>query len=368
MHGIPRSLLLPLRQALLDCDEFYSPTQLRAIFASQELLPWRHGLRSSDSPSEQVDITINYLVGKRRQTSGEYVLVIFLQNLSERYDPEDERHDRLRTLADQLQWFWQCSTKTEAQVKPESQVALEANPSGGQMLWRSELERMLELADSVARVDVPYLRQGEKRLVTGTGWLVAPRLVLTCWHVIQAKSSNSWLEAPITLAELQSQLDNTLFTFDYTAAGKGIQYGVAALEYPAFGEQVLDYAVLRLIDREDFPLSKRSYLRVERHVPLKSQTSLYIIQHPLGQPQQIAGDTFECPSPTDGYILYKTPTESGTSGGPVFNRKNWMVVALHRGENQQAGLREGILIDAILSDLEKHQLDLYQEIVEAQKV
>jgi hypothetical protein len=51
---------------------------------------------------EQVDVTISYLVNKRR-TNGENVLTILLRTLSERYGPADERRNRLLALADQIE-------------------------------------------------------------------------------------------------------------------------------------------------------------------------------------------------------------------------------------------------------------------------
>jgi hypothetical protein len=174
------------------------------------------------------------------------------------------------------------------------------------------------------------------------------------------------LETSIVPPDFQKQIVNTLLNFDYTVAGKGLQYSVSALEYPTIEAHLLDFAILRLVDRPDAPLRDRGYVRLDNDAPLNPQTALYIIQHPLGQPQQAAGDTYVRSSPNTNRILYKTPTEPGTSGSPVFNRINWRVVALHNGENESEGLREGTLLKAILSDLEQHCPRLYREIMDAQ--
>jgi len=356
MSGIPQTLLLPLRRVLMDCDEFHSPRQLYAIIGTDELKPFQVGLPSADNLSERVDVTIGYLSEKRR-TSGENALVLLLQLLGERYDPVDERHGRLLALASQLEWLHQRPPKPEATV-------LEANPEAAQMLWIADAEKMLVCARAVARVEVPRFRNGKLAgKSSGTGWLISPNLALTCWHVVEARGE---LETSIDPSDLQAQFDNTLLTFDYTVAGEGLQYGVATVEHPTAETQSLDYAVLRLDDRDDAPLNDQGYLRLDVDAPLNAQTSLYIIQHPLGQPQQSAGDTFVCPSPTPDRILYKTPTEPGTSGAPVLNRINWRVVALHNGENENEHLREGTLLKSILFDLEGRRPDLYREIITAQ--
>ncbi len=357
MSGIPQILMPSLRKALMKCDEFRDSAQLRAVFETEELKPWRDGLIIVNNLKGQVDITISYLADKHR-TSGENVLILLLRILANKYDPPDERYDLLNTVANQLEWL------KKRPSKPESNV-LEANPAAAQMLWIADAQKMLACARSVARVEVPrYIQQKKQgRASTGTAWLIAPGLAVTCWHVIENRGN---YDSSIEISDLQMQIDNALLTFDYTVAGKGLQYSIAALMYPGIETQWLDYAVLRLSDRDDAPLRERGFLNLDIDAPLTTQTSLYIIQHPLGQPQQSAGDTYERPSVIDKRIFYNTPTEPGTSGAPVFNRANWHVTALHNGENQEAQLREGTLIKPILEDLKQHQVELYDEIIAAQ--
>jgi hypothetical protein len=359
MRGIPRALGVPLYQVLMDCDEFFSPSQLRGVFSAPELLPWQNRLPGGEDLQGRVTAIVGYLANQEHTTSGN-VLVLLLRILGEQHypNPDDKRHNRLLTLASQLEWFNQRPAKPEAAV-------LEANPEHAQMLWTADAEKMLNCARSVARVEVLHFRKGERKCKsTGTGWLAAPGLALTCWHVIDALSD---LEFTIDADDFQAQIQNALLTFDYTAAGEGLQYCVSGLEYPTLDSHPLDYALLRLTDRAEMPLRDRGYLELDPGAPLTKQSSLYIIQHPLGQPQQSIGDTYVGPSPSySERILYKTPTEPGTSGAPVFNRVNWSVVALHNGENEAERLREGTLIQAVLADLEQNRPDLYGEIMNAQ--
>lgn len=356
MLKIPQSLMLALRQALIVCDEFYSPRQLYAVFGVNELKPFQIGLPEANNPRERIDLTINYLQDQYR-SSGENALILFMQVLADHYDLEDERHSRLLNLAEQLQWYNDCLTQPETTI-------WEANSAEAQKLSIAEAKKILVCAQSAARVDVLRFRNGKEHgKGTGTAWLVAPGLALTCWHVVESRDVR---ELSVSPADLQAQLDNLLLTFDYTASGHGLQYEVAKLEYPLLDACSLDYALLRLTDRTDAPLLDRGYLQLDIGAPLTAQTSLYIIQHPLGQPQQVAGDTFTRYLPGHERILYKTPTEPGTSGAPVFNRINWRVVALHNGENKSERLREGTLLEAILSDLNQHRPNLYQEIMHAQ--
>src|SRR5205814_4157357 len=56
-----------------------------------------------------------------------------------------------------------------------------------------------------------------------------------------------------------------------------------------------------------------------------------IIQHPKGDPKQIAlreNEVLHLPGNEDAFLHYQTDTHPGSSGSPVFN-DNWEVVALH---------------------------------------
>lgn len=356
MARIPNALLIPLRQVLSSCEEFRKQRYLSSIFVVEELSPWKSSLPEAESLDERVKLTISYLADKKTE-HGDSILAIFLRILSNSYDHGDERCTRLATLADQLDWA------SSRPTKPESS-ALEANPSAGQMLWISDVEKMYDCARAVAKIDVPRFSKSQRLgSSTGTAWMVAPNLALTCRHVIEAIGP---MDLPPEPADIQAQISNAVMTFDYTSGGKGVQYRVKALEYPLLDSPSFDYALLRVEDRSDRPLSEKGYLQLDLEPPLTAQTSLYIIQHPLGQPQQVSGDHFVKPGDTPGAILYKTPTNPGTSGSPVFNRANWGVVALHSGENITAGLREGLTLKAILSDIQKNREDLYEEIQAAQ--
>ncbi len=99
--GIPQPLMTPLREALMDCDEFFSPRQLRAVFDTDPLRLWKSGLPGGDAVDERVDLTIEYLLPKNT-VSGENGLISLLQILAHRYQKEDSQYYRLTELAEQL--------------------------------------------------------------------------------------------------------------------------------------------------------------------------------------------------------------------------------------------------------------------------
>jgi hypothetical protein len=102
-RGIPADLRQHLRDVLMNCNEFGSHTQLRTVFSNaDELRPFRNNLPEATDLAARVDMTISYLVDKRR-TDGRNALVLFLRVLGEKYEPEDKLHGELVTLGDQLE-------------------------------------------------------------------------------------------------------------------------------------------------------------------------------------------------------------------------------------------------------------------------
>lgn len=181
------------------------------------------------------------------------------------------------------------------------------------------LQAALAVARTVARVRV----NGATGVLRGygTGFMVSPRLLLTNWHVLPTPDV-----AAVSVAE---------FGFE-TRLGEGApQAGAAFRLEPAkffLAEEELDYALVavastgpagkalgefgfnRLIDNDTDLITKGQFAN--------------IIQHPSGQPKQLAFRQNEIVGKVDDFLQYRTDTAPGSSGAPVFNDQ-WQVVALH---------------------------------------
>jgi tetratricopeptide (TPR) repeat protein len=234
----------------------------------------------------------------------------------------------------------------------EVQEGLEKNFSGESDLpllwWQTGLKRCM----AVARIDSPAGK------AIGTGFLVngpdlfddpgeAPML-MTNWHVISKDA-----EHPLSIAP-----DGATAFFE----GCGKRYAVTKLL--AFSRK-LDATMVALE-----PLDPDA-----GHCPLKPPAAafdaakkqrLYVIGHPGGR-----GLSFSLHDSiwldTDGTLLhYRTPTEGGNSGSPVFDQENWTLVALHHsGTNKMGRLNhqpgtyeanEGIAISAIQSAIRANRM------------
>lgn len=359
MPGIPNEIYNQLCRTLERCPQFADYDDLRTIFNNDLLTPWHNRLRRANSPDKQVRAVIGLLADERRRDT-ENALIIFLRVLSGLFDEGDELHGELALLAKKLDTALSGGLPTE-QLRQEANSdgnGQEANPEGKPMLFIAADQNLLTCARSVARVSVPKIINGEmKQVPTGTGWLVTSQLALTCWHVIKVRGP---YDHPIDEPDLQTQVANSLLTFDYTLPSQGIEYGVVQLEYYS---PDLDYALLRLQERTDRPLQQWGFLRLDEYPPLTVQTQLFVIQHSKGLPQQRSAGFFVRRASKPNRILYDAPTEQGTSGAPVLNVSNWQVVALHNKNEGQ--LREGTLLGAILSDLRQNNPELHSEIMAA---
>lgn len=57
----------------------------------------------------------------------------------------------------------------------------------------------------------------------------------------------------------------------------------------------------------------------------------------------------------DPYVHYRTPTDPGSSGSPVFNQK-WELVALHHASSSALSANEGVRMDRLLEAMRKDLL------------
>src|SRR5262249_25566953 len=144
----------------------------------------------------------------------------------------------------------------------------------------------------------------------------------------------------------------------------------------------LDVTVLRFLDKppaiKALPLASKPNLEVEDAEQHRSGSPLAVLGHPLGGDLAISmlgtflwttGTSIDF-GPRSGtikepiFMHYRTPTEPGNSGSPVFETKNWTVVGLHhagfdptsgrnclRGRPGKNLANEGIYIESIKAAL-----------------
>lgn len=209
----------------------------------------------------------------------------------------------------------------------------------------SFLERGLQLAGPVAHIFLPGVG-------TGTGFLVAPDVLLTNHHVLDAASTAA--EA-IVRFNYQDALDGTELPARRVRTVPRDGFFTSPHRDGAIDADHLDISVVRLAE----PVGDAfGVLTLAADVPVSPRTDVVIIQHPAGQKKQIALADNELVYADDVACQYLTDTLSGSSGAPVFNDR-WQLVAVHHAGgaqvqpgDPQAHLRnEGVRASAVLPAL-----------------
>jgi endonuclease G len=175
------------------------------------------------------------------------------------------------------------------------------------------LEAGVVAGRSVGRITV---RGSGKR---GTGFLVSPRLLMTNNHVLRDGD-----EAGRAFVE---------FNFQDGLDGMPLAPVAFALEPESFfvTDRALDFSVVAVAERGagEAPLSQFGWLRlIEAEGKVVLGELVNIIQHPNGEPKQLALRENEVVDLLERFVHYRTDTAPGSSGSPVFNDR-WEVVALH---------------------------------------
>lgn len=165
-----------------------------------------------------------------------------------------------------------------------------------------------------------------------TGFLVAPGLLMTNWHVLK---SSLIAEASFVAFDYEDGVDGKpknpkLFDLapqELFVADEALDFAlVAVTPATAQGDSLTQFGYLRLFEETG-------------KVDPNRRQAANIVQHPLGQPKQLVlRDNFFMEPPSDvldpprrlNSLYYGSDTLKGSSGSPVCT-DSWFVVALHRG-------------------------------------
>ncbi|TMU50686.1 trypsin-like peptidase domain-containing protein [Flagellimonas algicola] len=189
-----------------------------------------------------------------------------------------------------------------------------------------------ERSTAVCRLVVPV---GSQRSL-GTGFLVAPNLIITNNHVIEDEFQAEEATAEFLFEDGSTPIVVVMRPDQFFVTNKDLDYTIVACE----GRDLREIPPIML---------KRDPTLVSRH------DRVNIIQHPRGRSKEIAIHDNRIQYIYDTVMHYTTDTEPGSSGSPVFDNE-WNLVGLHHaGRNLGDGKaeNEAIRIAAIVNDLDR---------------
>lgn len=208
---------------------------------------------------------------------------------------------------------------------PSSAVKLDKIIGINNLKQISWVARGVHCARSVCRVLTP------KGL--GTGFLIAPDIVMTNHHVI-----------PSSAVASQTQVE-----FNYQIAFDGSFESTCRyrLDPEMFcTDRELDFSLVKVQSGIHSPsLSQWGYLMLNPNADPIPGEHVSIIQHPNGGLKQIVMTNNQVVEVRAPYVWYAADTMGGSSGSPVFNDQ-WQVIALHHAAADN-GYNEGILVSHI---------------------
>jgi endonuclease G, mitochondrial len=210
--------------------------------------------------------------------------------------------------------------KTQMESLPQSdfrQLVQERILGQNDLMPVSYLEYALRVSQSVGRV---IIRSSSLRVIGyGTGSMISPRLLMTNNHVLDTIQGSRFsaiefnyqsdLNGQIRLSQSYELDPDTFFITD----------------------PELDYTIVAVKDgtSEQPALSSFGWNRlIEEQGKVILGEYVNIIQHPSGEPKQLALRENQVVDLLDNFLHYLTDTAPGSSGSPVFNDQ-WELVGLH---------------------------------------
>ncbi|ANU10154.1 endonuclease [Planococcus antarcticus DSM 14505] len=219
----------------------------------------------------------------------------------------------------------------------------------------AHLQAGLNVSKAVCRISIRG-RSGQLEGY-GTGFLVAPNLLLTNNHVLETAEAAMYAVAEFNYEDDVQFMPLEIISFRLDP--EALFVTDEALDFTLVAVEENNLSAVSLADFGYLPLLPKPGKILEGEY-------VTIIQHPNGGPKAITIRENEVKFISSDFIHYVSDTEPGSSGSPVFNDQ-WMVVALHHAgipdptDNNRWIANEGIRISSIIQHLSDKRSGLENE-------
>lgn len=203
----------------------------------------------------------------------------------------------------------------------ESPEVLERIIDGSNLLAVAFLELGARVASTVGRINI---RDQVQLRGFGTGFLAAPRVLMTNNHVLSDPAEARFSQVEF---DLQNDIDGRprpTYAFDLLPDELFLTNRELDVTMVAVAPRSRPDSTTPQRDLADFGSNRLS--RLQGKILLGE--SINIIQHPEGQPKQLALQQNELVDRFDTFLHYRSDTSPGSSGSPLFNNQ-WEVLGLH---------------------------------------
>lgn len=188
----------------------------------------------------------------------------------------------------------------------------------------------------------------------GTGFLVAPGLLMTNNHVIDSVDSAAGMLAEFGFERGTDDQMGRTARFRFEASRLFVTSPDTAFDF------TLLVVASTAIDRQS-TIDAQGWLPLDpRPDKILEGEPIVLVEHPGGREKQVCVFHSELVDRLDQYLHYTTDSEPGSSGSPAFNR-HWQVVGLHHASvpsgHRRRGAREivneairvSVILDALLT-------------------
>jgi hypothetical protein len=213
------------------------------------------------------------------------------------------------------------AVQANSDARPAIREKLEATFGTARFIQLKLYELGLERSKSVARIERPS-GQGH-----GTGWLVDGGVFFRGWEREPLLVTNHHV-----ISDYPGALRPSQARVNFQRLGKTVQ-----VDQMLFTSDVDEFDISILTLKNKLPKAETLPLAEEPVEMSAPPPRLFVIGHPGGRDLEFSLEDNLLVGCDKQRLHYRSPTEGGSSGSPVFEDQEWKVVALHHagGEGMQ---------------------------------